>query len=154
MEAKRKASTLFKLYKTMRGCYLKKIPLLPGLIMRFIRLVYSCDIPYTCQLDDGVVLCHNALGVVLHDKAIVGSNTRIYQNVTIGGRHGRGSPVIGKNVLIGAGACILGGVHVGDNAVIGANAVVIHDVPDFAVIGGNPAKILKYNEKDTTGSDE
>ena len=154
MAGKKKASTLFGLYRFMRRCHLKRIPVLPGFLMRFIRLVYSCDIPYTCQLDDGVILCHNALGVVIHEKAVVGKGTRIYQNVTIGGRHGRGAPVIGRNVLIGAGACVLGGVHVGDNAVIGANAVVIHDVPENAVMGGVPAKILKYAEPKGEREDE
>ena len=151
---KKKTSSLFRTYKAMRFFYLKKVPILPGLLMRLIRLLYSCDIPYTCQLDDGVMLCHNALGVVIHDRAVVGKNTRIYQNVTIGGRHNRGCPVIGQNVFIGAGACILGGVRVGDNATIGANAVVIHDVPENAVVGGVPAKILKYNEKDSADIDE
>jgi serine O-acetyltransferase len=143
-----KTSSLMRRYRFMRRCYLMHIPVLPGLVMRYIRVVYSCDIPYTCDLADGVVLCHNALGVVIHEKAVVGSGTRIYQNVTIGGRHGRGSPVIGRNVFIGAGACVLGGVRVGDNAVIGANAVVIHDVPENAVMGGVPAKILKYVSSD------
>ena len=143
-----------RLYRFMRRCHLKHVPLLPGLLMRYIRVVYSCDLPYTCDLADGVVLCHSGLGAVIHDKAVVGEGTRIYQNVTIGGRHGRGSPVIGRNVFIGAGACVLGGVHVGDNAVIGANAVVIHDVPEYAVVGGVPAKILKYKNQGDEREDE
>jgi serine O-acetyltransferase len=146
MARKKGAGSLMRLYRFMRRCHLRRVPLLPGLLMRYIRVVYSCDIPYTCELAEGVVLCHSGLGVVIHDKAVVGEGTRIYQNVTIGGRHGRGSPVIGRNVFIGAGACVVGGVRVGDNAVIGANAVVIHDVPENAVVGGVPAKILKYAE--------
>jgi serine O-acetyltransferase len=144
MAKRKKASSLMRLYLLMRRCHLRRIPLLPRFIKRYIRFAYACDIPYTCDLSEDVALCHGGLGVVIHDWAVVGAGTRIYQNVTIGGRHGRGSPVIGRNVFIGAGACVLGGVRVGDNAVIGANAVVIRDVPENAVVAGVPAKILRY----------
>lgn len=59
---------------------------------------------------------------------------------------GGGTPVIGDNCKIGAGAKILGGVVVGDNVFIGANAVVTHDVPSNCVVGGVPAKIIKRIE--------
>lgn len=71
---------------------------------------------------------------------MIGENTAIYQNVTIGGRGRSGCPVIGKNVFIGAGAVIMGGITIGDNARIGANAVVIHDVPDNSTAVGVPAR--------------
>ena len=54
-----------------------------------------------------------------------------------------GAPVIGNHVMIGAGACVLGNVTIGDNAVIGANAVVTHDVPPNVVVAGNPSRIIK-----------
>lgn len=57
---------------------------------------------------------------------------------------GGGTPVIGDNVKIGTGAKIIGGVTVGNNVFIGANAVVVKDVPDNCVVGGVPAKIIKY----------
>lgn len=131
------------LYRLMYKLHKKGIPLLPGLLMRYIRVIYSCELPYNCELGEGVLLKHNGLGVVIHPKAIIGDGTQIYQNVSIAGRNNRGTPVIGKNVFIGAGACVLGGITIGDNAVIGANSVVITDIPANSVAVGVPAKVVK-----------
>ena len=96
----------------------------------------------------GIYLGHNGLGCVIHERAVIGENTKIYQNVTIGGRGQSGCPAIGKNVFIGCGACILGGITIGDNANIGSNAVAIIDVPEGCTAVGVPAKIIKKeNEK-------
>ena len=113
------------IHNTARWLYLKKIPLLPRIFNRLTRLVYSCEIPYTANIDRSVKFAHKGLGVVIGHDTIIGENTKILQNVTIGGKSGvRANPIIGKNVLIGAGACILGGVTIGDNSSIGANSVV------------------------------
>ena len=73
----------------------------------------------------------------------IGKNCVIYQNVTLGKRNGVG-PVLGDNVVIFAGAKVIGGVKIGDHAVIGANSVVVKDVPDNAIVAGVPAKVLRY----------
>ena len=117
-----------------------------GVICRINRVLNSVDLPYTAELDPNVVLSHNGLGVVIHERAKIGYGTVIQQNVTIGGRGQSGVPIIGKNVFIGAGACVLGGIIIGDNARIGANAVVIEDVPDNCTAIGVPAKIIENNE--------
>ncbi len=124
-----------------------KIPLLPKVIQWFIRITCSADIPVNIYIGENTVLKHNGLGVVLHEKAIIGENVTIMQNVTIGGRNGRGAPRIDNNVFIGSGACVLGDIIIGKNSMIGANAVVINDVPENAVVGGIPAKVLKYNDE-------
>lgn len=136
-------SSLMKIFRCMEYMNDKKVPIFPGLLMRWIRIIYSCDLPVNLKLGKGVVLKHNGLGVVIHPKAIVGENTQIYQNVSIAGRNERGTPVIGKNVFIGAGACILGGITVGDNVSIGANSVILSDIPDNAVVVGIPGKVVK-----------
>lgn len=89
---------------------------------------------------------HRGLGCVAHENTVIGSHCRICQNVTFGAKwsvlksdDGK-APVVGNYVEIGAGAVILGGIHIGDHAVIGANAVVIHDVPPSTVVVGMPAK--------------
>lgn len=130
----------------MNYLHQKKIPFIPGFLMRYIRVIYSCDLPPQCILGQGVLLKHNGLGVVIHPKAVIGEYTQIYQNVSIAGRNNRGTPIIGKRVFIGAGACILGGITIGDDAVIGANSVVIDDVPSNAVVVGIPGKIVKTND--------
>jgi serine O-acetyltransferase len=130
-------------YRVMNRCYNKNIPILPGIIMRYIRVIYSCELPYKCKLGRGVILKHNGLGVVIHPNAIIGDETLIYQNVSIAGRNNRGVPNIGKRVFIGAGACVLGGINIGDDVIIGANAVVITDIPSNCLAVGVPAKIIR-----------
>lgn len=136
-------------YRKANWCYRHHIPVIPGFLMRLCRLIYSIDIPYTCVLGRNVVFEHNGLGCV---RAEIGEGTQIYQNVTIGGRNGRGHPIIGKNVFIGAGACVLGGITIGDNAVIGANATVISDVPAGAVVVGDKARIIEKPHPDQENS--
>ena len=87
---------------------------------------------------------HDALGIVIHPDAIIGTNCTVNQGVTIGGRSEIPIlPRIGNNIIIGANATVLGNIIVGDNATIGAGAVVIHDVPENAVVVGVPAKEIK-----------
>ena len=89
------------------------------------------------------------IGIVIHQNAIIGSNTIIYQNVTIGRRNGNKeeSPIIGKNCIIGAGACVLGNIKIGNNVKIGANSVVVTDVPDNCTVVGIPGEIIKNGNK-------
>lgn len=98
------------------------------------------------QIDKGFYLAH-PIGIVINEETIIGDYVWIYQNVTIGKMYGKGSPVIGNNVLLFAGAKVIGDVKIGNNVVVGANAVVTHDVPDNAVVVGIPAKIINYNGK-------
>ena len=101
--------------------------------------MYSCEIPFTCKIDKSVIFEHNALGVVINEKAEIGENCDIYQNVTIGNRKGSGAPKIGKNVLIGAGAIIIGDIVIGDNAKIGAGAIVVKSIPENSTVVCNLA---------------
>jgi len=136
---------VMRLYRLSRFLYLHKIPIIPKVISRTIRFLFSAEIPYTCTIGQNVQLKHGGLGIVLHDRAIIGDECVIYQHVTLAGIDGK-SPQIGKNVLIGVGAVILGGVIIGDNSKIGANAVVVHDVPENATVVGVPAKKIKTQD--------
>ena len=87
----------------------------------------------------------------MHPKTVIGENCKIYQNVTLGGNgkivNGsteKGAPTLENNVAVFCGACVLGHITIGHDSYIGANAVVTKDVPPYAVVCGNPAKILKY----------
>lgn len=108
---------------------------------RFWSVVTGADIPLNCQLGGGLLLPHPN-GIVIHPGARIGPNCMIFQQVTIGTRKGEMVPVIGCHVDIGAGAKILGGVHIGDHARIGANAVVIKDVPSGRTAVGISASII------------
>jgi serine O-acetyltransferase len=84
--------------------------------------------------------------IVIHGAAVIGDDCLIRHGVTLGNTGSEdpfGAPTIGNRVQFGAGAKILGRVRVGNDVIIGANAVVIQDVPDYAVVGGVPARILK-----------
>ncbi len=98
-------------------------------------------------IEDDVWFVHGQ-GVVIGDNAVIKSGTRILQQVTLGGAHrdDLAMPTVGHEVYIYAGAKLVGGITVGDYASIAANAVVTRDVPEGAIVGGIPAKIIGWNE--------
>ena len=133
-----------RIYKISNKLYKLHFHILPRLLKAYIRVIYGATIPYKSTIGDGTIFPHGALGVVVHENAIIGNNCKILPNVVIGGRgEGTAVPKIGNNVLIGAGAAILGDVVIGDNSSIGANAVVLKDIPESSVAVGVPAKIIK-----------
>lgn len=110
---------------------------------RFWSVVAGADIPLnTAALGGGLLLPHPQ-GVVIHPEVELGPNCLLLQQVTLGTGPKPGTPKLGGHVDVGAGAKILGGVRIGDHAVIGANAVVIADVPAHAVAVGVPAVVKR-----------
>lgn len=133
-----------KIYKLSNKMYRMHFHIIPKILKTFIRVVYGATIPYKSTIGNGTVFPHGALGVVIHEDAIIGTNCKILPNAVIGGRgDGKGTPIIGNNVLIGAGAVIIGNVKIGDNSSIGANAVILKDVPNNSIAVGVPAKVIK-----------
>ncbi len=90
-------------------------------------------------------LPHHLNGIIISHYAKIGSNCTIYQQVTISQGGNETSATIGNNVIIGAGAKIIGNVKIGDNVKIGANAVVTKDIPSDSVAVGVPAVVIKKN---------
>lgn len=145
------------LYRVERWCYLHHLTIIAKIVRMLIYVIHNCYIPYTADIGKGTKCGYKGMGVVIHTNAVIGENCLIAQQVTIGGKTGYTEvPVIGNNVYISTGAKIIGPVKVGDNAVIGANAVVIHDVPENCTVAGVPAKVLYNNqerEKENGGED-
>lgn len=113
----------------------------------FQYILFNSSVPASCKIGKGTKFGYGGIGVVIHARAEIGDNCLIGQNTTIGGRSGHYEvPKIGNNVEICAGARVLGPITIGNNAIIGANAVVIKNVPDNAVVAGVPAHILKYTK--------
>ena len=92
------------------------------------------------------VFIDHGMGVVIGETAEIGEDTTLYHGVTLGGttwNKGKRHPTLGRNVVVGAGAKILGPIKVGDGAKIGSNAVVVKDVPDGATVVGIPGRIVE-----------
>jgi serine O-acetyltransferase len=121
---------------------------------RFWSVVSGADIPVNTQRLGGGLLLPHPQGVVIHPEAEVGPNCLLLQQVTLGTGPRSGVPRLGGHVDVGAGAKILGGVSIGDHAVIGANAVVIADVPAFCVAVGIPAVVKRRGETRAPAPDE
>ncbi len=96
------------------------------------------------------VFIDHGMGVVIGETAVVGEGCTIYQGVTLGGtslaKGAKRHPTLGRNVVVGAGAKVLGGFEVGDDAAIGSNAVVTKPVPAGATAVGIPARIIQAED--------
>ncbi|MEM5314016.1 DapH/DapD/GlmU-related protein [Paraburkholderia sp. JHI869] len=134
-------------YRLSRFFYLLHIPLLPWIIKVLNRILFSVSIPPSVKVGRNVTFGYQGLGIVVHRHAVIGDNVIISPNVVIGGRSGKaGAPFIEDDVLIGAGASVLGPIHIGRGAKIGANAVVLADVPADSIAVGVPARICNRHD--------
>lgn len=126
----------------------RKTYFLIGFVNRYLVTRFGCYIGRESSIGIGVKFPHPN-GIIIGNKTIIGENCIIYQQVTFGGKiqgdaQNGNYPKIGRNVIIYAGAKILGNVEIGDNSIIGANSVVIEDIPPLCIAGGIPTRILKY----------
>ncbi len=135
------AGLAYKLWKAGNWAYRHKLPILPGFFSRLNRVINSCDIPSQTKIGKNVAFKHNGLGVVINEYSVIGDDCVIYQNVTLAGKNHQ-RPHLGKGVIRGAGAVLVGGVKLADNVIVGANAVVTHDVPEGKTVVGVPAKVI------------
>ncbi len=110
------------------------------------RFLTGIEIHPGARIGNGVFFDH-AMGVVVGETAEIGDGCTIYQGVTLGGtslyKGAKRHPTLGSNVVVGAGAQVLGGFTVGDGAKVGSNAVVTKPVPAGATAVGNPARIIQ-----------
>ena len=121
-------------------------------IARFFTLI---EIHPGAVLGRGILIDHGC-GIVIGETTVVGDNCTIYQGVTLGGvgtKKGKRHPTIGSNVLIGAGAKILGNIEVGRGAKIGAGSVVLKEVPPNCTVVGVPGRIVKQDNVKVPRSD-
>ncbi len=136
-------------YRIAHWLYTRKLRFIPRLISAVGMFLTMIDIHPGATIGRRVFIDHG-LGVVIGETSVIGDDVIIYQQVTLGGvrtSRNKRHPTIGNNVVIGAGAKVLGDIHVGDGAKIGANSVVVKDVPVFSTAIGIPARVIECKEK-------
>lgn len=136
------------LHKPAHWLYKHNVKLLALFISYITRLFTGIEIHPGAKVGKEVIIDHG-ISVVIGETAEVGDGCTIYQGVTLGGTGkeiGKRHPTIGKNVVIGCGAKVLGNFYVGNNSKIGANSVVLHDIPANTTVVGIPAKAV-YKHK-------
>jgi serine O-acetyltransferase len=136
-------------YRIARIFFKARIPFLPRWISQTGRFFTGIEIHPGAAIGNGLFIDHG-MGVVIGETAVIGDNVTLYQGVTLGGtgkEKGKRHPTVGNNVVIGAGAKVLGNIKIGDNSYIGSNAVVIKDVPDNSTVVGVPGRITKQDGK-------
>lgn len=124
--------------------YKRRMVILPRLISQFSRFLTGIEIHPGAKIGQGFFIDHGT-GVVIGETSEIGDDVTIYQGVTLGGtgkEKGKRHPTIGDNVVIGAGAKILGSVKVGNNVRIGAGSVVIKSIPGDTTVVGVPGRVV------------
>jgi serine O-acetyltransferase len=114
---------------------------------KLVEILFGISIGSSASIGRRLSIEHHGC-IVVHGATVIGDDCLIRHGVTLGNTGSddlSGAPRIGSRVHIGAGAKVLGGITIGNDVIIGANAVVVRDVPDGSVVGGVPARILKTN---------
>jgi serine O-acetyltransferase len=128
--------------------YRHKLLFLARMFSQWAKFFTGIEIHPGATIGRGLFIDHGT-GIVIGETAVIGDNCTIYHGVTLGGTGkdvGKRHPTIGNNVLIGAGAIILGPVVIGDNVMVGAGAIVLQSVPAHSTIVGSKARIVKSSD--------
>ncbi len=134
-------------YRLAHRLYLKKHYFLARYISQRAVRKTGIEIHPGAQIGKGLFIDHGN-GVIIGETAIIGNNVTLYQGVTLGGtgkEHGKRHPTIGDNVMISAGAKVLGSFSIGENSKIGAGSVVLSEVPPNSTVVGVPGRVVKRN---------
>ena len=138
------------IYRVAHWCYLHRLFFAARFLSQLGKWLTGVEIHPGATIGRNLFIDHG-MGIVIGETAEIGDNCTIYHGVTLGGtgHHvGKRHPTIGDNVLIGAGAKVLGPVQVGKNAMIGANATVIRDVaPDTTVVGAAGRAVKRSKQR-------
>lgn len=117
-------------------------------ISHLSRALTGIEIHPGAEIGDGFFIDHG-MGVVIGETTQIGDNCHLYQGVTLGGtstKRSKRHPTLGNNVVVGAGANLIGAIEVGNNVRIGAGSVVVANVPDNATVVGVPGHVVAYHD--------
>jgi len=135
------------MHRVAHWLWVRKVPLLPRLISHISRFLTGIEIHPGAKIGRRFFIDHG-MGVVIGETAEIGDDVLIYQGVTLGGtgkEKGKRHPTIGNNVVIGAGAKVLGNIRIGNHVKIGAGSVVIKSVPDHSTVVGVPGRVVRQH---------
>lgn len=134
-------------YRIAHWLYLHKCRFLARWVSQLAKRRTGVEIHPAAQIGRRLVIDHGT-GIVIGATAVIGDDCLLYQGVTLGGTgggHGKRHPTLGNNVMVGCGAKVLGPFHVGDNARIAANSVVLREVPANSTVVGVPGHVVRIN---------
>jgi serine O-acetyltransferase len=132
-------------YRLSRFFLKMRLLLLARFSSQFGRFFTGIEIHPGAKIGNNFFIDHG-MGVVIGETTEIGDNVTLYQGVTLGGtgkEKGKRHPTIGNNVVVGAGAKILGNIRIGNNVKIGANAVILKSVPDDSTVVGVPGEVVR-----------
>ncbi|MDY4886709.1 MAG: serine O-acetyltransferase EpsC [Eubacteriales bacterium] len=132
-------------YRVAHKLYLGKKYFPARAVSQFAKFITGIEIHPGATIGKGLVIDHGS-GVVIGETAEIGDNCTLYQGVTLGGTGkdtGKRHPTLGNNVMVGAGAKVLGPFRIGDNSKIAAGAVVLSEIPSNATAVGIPARVVR-----------
>lgn len=139
-------------YRLSHGLYKRNFFFIARLLSNFARFLTGIEIHPGAVIGSGLFIDHG-MGVVIGETAEVGDNVTLYQGVTLGGtgnEHGKRHPTVGNNVIIGAGAKVLGNIYIADGTKVGANAVVLKSTNRDSTVVGIPAKEVRNSSNKST----
>ncbi len=134
--------------------YKIKLLLIARLLSQWARWMTGIEIHPGARIGKGMFIDHG-MGVVIGETSVIGDNVTLFQGVTLGGtgkEKGKRHPTLGSNVVVGAGAKVLGNIQIGDNVSVGANAVVLEDVPPNSTVVGVPGRIARREGRKVSGA--
>lgn len=134
-------------YRFAHRLYKWHIPLIPRIISYITRIITGIEIHPAARIGRRFFIDHGE-GVVIGETTNIGDDVLIYQQVTLGGtgkEHGKRHPTLKNNVIVGAGAKILGNITIGEGTRIGAGSVVVDDVPEHSTVIGVPGRVVQQH---------
>ncbi|MCI5752718.1 MAG: serine O-acetyltransferase [Oscillospiraceae bacterium] len=143
-------------YRVSHKLYTEKLFTLARIVSQLARFFTGIEIHPGAKIGRGLFIDHG-MGVVIGETTEIGDNCLLYQGVTLGGTgkdKGKRHPTLGNNVMVGAGAKVLGPITIGDNVKVAANAVVLNNIPSDCTAVGVPARVVRRKGKRVNACDE
>jgi serine O-acetyltransferase len=133
------------IYRFAHWLHLLSLPIIPRFISQLARFLTGIEIHPGAVIGSGAFIDHG-MGVVIGETVIIGENVLLYQGVTLGGTGkelGKRHPTLGDNVVVGAGAKVLGNIEIGNDVRIGAGSVLLKSVPSGSTVVGIPGRVVQ-----------